>query len=79
MFFVRANQLTAMKKRLFIVANQLPVQVSFNDKKHEIIYEDLGAITLKGKDEKLELLKIHMSGASYAEGRKEIEQVLNSK
>ena len=49
------------------------------DKKHEIIYEDLGAISLKGKDEKLELLKIHMSGASYAEGRKEIEQVLNSK
>ena len=48
------------------------------DKKHEIIYEDLGAISLKGKDEKLELLKIHLSGSYYEEGRKEIEKVLKS-
>lgn len=46
------------------------------DKKHEIIYEDLGAITLKGKDEKLELIKILPSDASYLEERKEIEKVL---
>jgi len=49
------------------------------DKKHEILYEDLGAISLKGKDEKLELIKIHLSDKSYEEGRKEIEQVLKSK
>ena len=49
------------------------------DKKHEIIYEDLGAISLKGKDEKLELIKIHLSGTSYKEGRKEIEKVLKAK
>jgi len=48
------------------------------DMKHEIIYEDLGAISLKGKDEKLELLKIHLSGSSYEKGRKEIEKVLKS-
>ena len=46
------------------------------DKKHEIIYEDLGSITLKGKDEKLELIKIFLSDSSYKEGRKEIEKVL---
>lgn len=49
------------------------------DKKHEIIYEDLGAISLKGKDEKLELIKIHLSDTSYEEGRKEIEKVLKAK
>ncbi len=46
------------------------------DKKHEILYEDLGAITLKGKDEKLELIKIHLSDSSYKEERKELEKVL---
>lgn len=46
------------------------------DQKHEIIYEDLGAITLKGKDEKLELVKIHLSDPSYTEERKAIEKVL---
>ena len=49
------------------------------DKKHEIIYEDLGAISLRGKDEKLEVMKIHLSGASYEKGRKEIEKVLKTK
>jgi len=49
------------------------------DKKHEIIYEDLGLISLRGKDEKLELLKIHLSGSSYEKGRIEIEKVLNPK
>lgn len=49
------------------------------DRKHEIIYEDLGAISLKGKDEKLELMKIFLSGQSYEEGRKEIEEVLKTK
>lgn len=46
------------------------------DKKHEILYEDLGPMTLKGKEEKLELLKIHLSDNSYREERKEIEKVL---
>lgn len=49
------------------------------DKKHEILYEDLGPMTLKGKDEKLELIKIHLSDNSYREGRKEIEKVLKRK
>jgi len=49
------------------------------DKKHEIIYDDLGAISLKGKDEKLELVKIYLSGSAYEAGRKEIEEVLKSK
>lgn len=49
------------------------------DKKHEIIYDDLGALSLKGKDEKLELVKIYLSGSSYEAGRKEIEEVLKSK
>jgi len=31
------------------------------DKKHEISYEDLGTISIKGKDETVELLKIHPS------------------
>jgi len=48
------------------------------DKKHEIIYEDIGAITLKGKDEKLELIKILPSDASYLKQRKEIEEVLRA-
>lgn len=46
------------------------------DQKHEIIYEDLGGISLKGKDEKLELVKIHLSDASYKQERKEIDKVL---
>lgn len=46
------------------------------DRKHEILCEDLGAITLKGKDEKLELVKIHLSDASFNKERKEIEKVL---
>ncbi len=46
------------------------------DKKHEIIYEDLGPITLKGKDEKLELVKIFSPNASFHKERKEIEKVL---
>jgi len=49
------------------------------DKKHEIVYEDLGAITLKGKDEKLELIKIHLQGSSYRHEREEIEKVLKGK
>ena len=48
------------------------------DKKHEIVYEDLGAITLKGKGEKLELIKILQPGAKFEEERKEIEKALNS-
>jgi adenylate cyclase len=46
------------------------------DKKHEIIYEDLGAVTLKGKDEKLELIKIHKPNSAYQKERLEIEKVL---
>lgn len=46
------------------------------DRKHEIIYEDLGAISIKGKDEKIELVKIHPSDSSYTKERKEIEKVL---
>lgn len=59
-------------------AKLLASKAIFNllDKKHEIIYEDLGSISLKGKDEKLELIKIHLSDSSYKEGRKEIEKVL---
>ena len=49
------------------------------DQKHEIIYDDLGAITLKGKDEKLELIKIHLSDSSYMQERKEIDKVLKAK
>ena len=48
------------------------------DKKHEILYEDLGAVALRGKDEKIELLKIHVAGASYEENRKEIEKALKA-
>jgi len=46
------------------------------DKKHEILFEDLGAISLKGKDEKLELMKIHLSDSSFNKERKEIEKSL---
>jgi len=46
------------------------------DKKHDILYEDLGAITLKGKDEKLELIKIHLTDQQFSEERKELEKVL---
>ena len=46
------------------------------DKKHEILYEDLGAISLRGKDEKLELMKIHLSDSSFNKERKEIEKSL---
>jgi adenylate cyclase len=46
------------------------------DKKHEIIYEDLGAVILKGKDEKMELIKIFSPNTSYQKERKEIEKVL---
>ncbi len=49
------------------------------DKKHEIVYDDLGAISLKGKDEKLELIKIHPTDSAFKEGRKEIEKVLKDK
>jgi len=61
-------------------ANILISKSLFNllDKKHEIIYEDLGSITLKGKDEKLELIKIHLPDSSYARERMEIEKVLKS-
>ncbi len=48
------------------------------DKKHEILYEDIGSVSLKGKDEKLELIKIHLSDASFNQERKEIEKVLKS-
>ncbi len=48
------------------------------DKKHEIIYEDLGPITLKGKDEKLELVKIISPSASFQKERLEIEKALKS-
>lgn len=48
------------------------------DRKHEIIYEDLGSITLKGKDEKLEMIKIHLPDSSYTSERKEIDKVLKS-
>ncbi len=46
------------------------------DKKHDILYEDLGAITLKGKDEKLELIKIHITDQQFSEERKKLEKVL---
>ena len=46
------------------------------DKKHEILYEDLGAISLRGKGEKLELMKIHLSDSSFNKERKEIEESL---
>jgi len=46
------------------------------DKKHDILYEDLGAITLKGKDEKLELIKIHITDQQFSEERRELEKVL---
>ncbi|MCG8310421.1 MAG: adenylate/guanylate cyclase domain-containing protein [Cytophagales bacterium] len=61
-------------------ANILVSKSLFNllDLKHEILYEDLGAISLKGKDEKLELLKIHFSDSSFNEERKEIEKALKS-
>jgi adenylate cyclase len=49
------------------------------DKKHEIIYEDLGPISLKGKDEKLELIKIHLQDPSYTHEREKIEKVLKGK
>lgn len=49
------------------------------DNKHEILYEDLGPMTLKGKDEKLELIKIHPSDSSYTKERKELEKVLKGK
>jgi len=46
------------------------------ERKHEIIYEDLGQMTLKGKDEKLELIKIHPSDSSYHKERKELDKAL---
>jgi adenylate cyclase len=46
------------------------------DKKHEILYEDLGAVTLKGKDEKMELVKVFSPNTSYQKERREIEKVL---
>jgi len=46
------------------------------DNKHEILYEDLGAISLKGKDEKLELVKIFFSDSSFIKEREEIEKAL---
>lgn len=46
------------------------------DKKHELLYEDIGAISLKGKDEKLELIKIHAPGTSFKAERAKIERVL---
>ena len=49
------------------------------DRKHEILYEDLGATTLRGKDEKLELVKIHLSDATFNQERKEIEKVLKGR
>jgi adenylate cyclase len=49
------------------------------DKKHEIICEDLGAISLKGKDEKMELIKVYPPNSSYQKERKEIEKVLKGK
>ncbi|MCK5702439.1 MAG: adenylate/guanylate cyclase domain-containing protein [Cyclobacteriaceae bacterium] len=62
-------------------ANVLISKSLFNllDKKHEILYEDLGSISLKGKDEKLELIKIHLSDSSYTKERKELEKVLKGK
>ena len=52
---------------------------SLLDLKHEILYEDLGSITLKGKDEKLELVKIHLSNTTFDKERKELEQALKNK
>ena len=48
------------------------------DKKHQILYEDLGAVTLKGKDEKLELVKIVSPSASFQKEQQEIEKALKS-
>ena len=49
------------------------------DKKQEIIYDDLGLVELKGKDEKIELIKIYPSDSQFAKERQELEKVLNSK
>ena len=49
------------------------------ERKHEIIYEDLGQMELKGKDEKLELIKIHISDSSYHKERQELEKALKGK
>lgn len=46
------------------------------ERKHEIIYEDLGQMTLKGKDEKLELIKIFPSESNFQKERKELEKAL---
>ena len=48
------------------------------DNKHEIIYDDLGAVELKGKDEKLELIKVLTPDSAYQKERKEIDKVLNT-
>lgn len=48
------------------------------DKKHEFLYEDIGSVALKGNEEKLGLIKIHVHDSSYKKGRKEIEKVLKS-
>jgi adenylate cyclase len=46
------------------------------DKKHEIVYEDLGSVSLKGKDEKVEIIKVFLTDSAYEEDRAEIEKVL---
>jgi adenylate cyclase len=46
------------------------------ERKHEIIYEDLGQMALKGKDEKLELIKIHPSDPEFTKERNELKKSL---
>jgi len=65
----------------FYQADLLVSRSLFNllDKKQEIIWDDLGLVELKGKDEKIELIKIYPSDSQFAQERMELEKVLNSK
>lgn len=49
------------------------------DKKQEIICDVLGLVELKGKDEKIELIKVYPSDSQFAKERMELDKVLNSK
>ncbi|MDZ7606939.1 MAG: adenylate/guanylate cyclase domain-containing protein [Cyclobacteriaceae bacterium] len=49
------------------------------DKKQDIIYDDLGLVELKGKDEKIELIKIYPSDSQFVKERMELEKVLQAK
>ncbi len=49
------------------------------DKRYVILYDELGAVELKGKDETIELLKIHLTDKQFDAERKDLEKVLQQK